>query len=115
MRVTTDLWVSALLRRVQGAAGFAALLRRGFADAGAVFIVVQNGMGETILFGPAPQTSYGDRADEDRRFIEILRTADDGEISARLERETRFDPDAWIVELEIGREDPAGFFPIANA
>jgi hypothetical protein len=115
MRVTTDLWVSALLRRVQGGGGFAALLRRGFADAGAVFIVVRTGMGGTILFGPAPQTSYGDKEDADRRFIEILRTADEGEISARLERETRFDPDAWIVELEIGREDPTSYFPTASA
>jgi hypothetical protein len=115
MRVTTDLWVSALLRRVQGGGGFAALLRRGFADAGAVFVVVRPGMGETILFGPAPQTSYGDEGNADRRFTEILRTADESEISARLERETRFDPDAWIVELEIGRQDPAGYFPIASA
>ncbi|TIL61977.1 MAG: DUF1491 family protein, partial [Mesorhizobium sp.] len=28
MRVTTDLWVSALLRRVFGAGGFAAVVKR---------------------------------------------------------------------------------------
>jgi hypothetical protein len=114
MRVTTDLWVSALLRRVQGEGGFAALLRRGFAQAGAVFIVARTGTGETILFGPAPQTSYSEE-DADRRFIEILRSADEGGISDRLERETRFDPDAWIVELEIGPRDPAGYFPVTTA
>ena len=88
------------------------MLRRGFADAGAVFIVVQKNDGETILFGPAPQTSYGGEEDADRRFVEILRAADEGQISARLERETRFDTDAWIVELEIGRKDPGSYFAI---
>jgi hypothetical protein len=114
MRVTTDLWVSALLRRVQGEGGFAVLLRRGFAEAGAVFIVMRGGTGESVLFGPAPQTSYGGD-DADRRFVEILRTAEEAGLSARLERETRFDPDAWVVELETGRSDPAGYFPVISA
>lgn len=114
MRVTTDLWVSALLRRVQGEGGFAALLRRGFAEAGSVFILVRATMGETVLFGPAPQTSYGDD-DADRRFTELLRTADEAELSARIERETRFDPDAWVVELETGRREPASYFPVTSA
>lgn len=115
MRVTTDLWVSVLLRRVQGEGGFAALLRRGFAEAGAVFIVVQTGAGDTILFGPAPQTSYDDEEDAERRFVEMLRTADEGDIATQLERETRFDPDAWIVELEIGRKNPGSYFPVTSA
>jgi hypothetical protein len=114
MRVTTELWVSALLRRVQGEGNFAALLRRGFADAGAVFILIRADAGEVILFGPAPQTSYGGE-DTDRRFTEIMRTPDEEEISVRLERETRFDPDAWVVELEIGRRKPAVYFPVTTA
>lgn len=114
MRVTTDLWVSALLRRVQGEGGFAALLRRGFASAGAVFILIRTGTGETILFGPASQTSYSGE-DADRRFTEIMRTADEEGISVRLEREIRFDPDVWVVELEIGQRAPAGYFPITTA
>ena len=59
MRVTTDLWVSALLRRVFGAGGFAAVVKRGATEAGAVFVLARTAAWARLpLFGPAPQTSY---------------------------------------------------------
>ena len=73
MRVTTDLWVSALMRRVFGAGGFAAVVNRGATEAGAVFVLARGRLGEVALFGPAPQTSY-DSAN----------------------------PDIWVVEIEAG-------------
>ncbi|TKT81216.1 DUF1491 family protein [Aquamicrobium sp. LC103] len=106
MRVTSDLWVSALVRRVFAGGDFAAIEKRGSTEAGAIFIVVRSRFGETDLYGPAPQASYeGSRPDE-RLFTQLMR--DDGiagdeaggRISARLEKELRFDPDAWIVEIE---------------
>ncbi|MET0943059.1 MAG: DUF1491 family protein, partial [Mesorhizobium sp.] len=42
MRVTSELWVSALTRRVFSGGGFAAILKRGAAEAGAVFILSRN-------------------------------------------------------------------------
>lgn len=102
MRVTTDLWVSALVRRVFGAGGFAAVVKRGAAEAGAVFVLSRGRMGEVALYGPAPQTSY-DSAKPDERFFTLLGVGDDGAaFDARLEREKKFDPDIWVVEIEGG-------------
>ncbi|RJT33461.1 DUF1491 family protein [Mesorhizobium waimense] len=102
MRVTTDLWVSALLRRVFGAGGFAAVVKRGAAEAGAVFVLARSRLGEIALFGPAPQTSY-DSARPDDRFFTLLGSGDDATVlDARLEREKKFDTDIWVVEIEAG-------------
>ncbi|MER8388016.1 DUF1491 family protein [Mesorhizobium sp. M1380] len=102
MRVTTDLWVSALLRRVFSAGGFAAVVKRGATEAGAVFVLARGRLGEMALFGPAPQTSY-DSARPDDRFFSLLGEGDDAaSFDARLEREKRFDPDIWVVEIEAG-------------
>jgi hypothetical protein len=102
MRVTSDLWVSALLRRVFGAGGFAAIVKRGAMEAGAVFVIARGKQGSIALFGPAPQTSY-DSAKPDDRFFSLVGTGDDMEMfEARLERENKFDPDIWVVEIEAG-------------
>lgn len=102
MRVTTDLWVSALLRRVFGAGGFAAVVKRGATEAGAVFVLSRGRLGEVSLFGPAPQTSY-DSAKPDDRFFTLLGSGEDASVlDARLEREKKFDPDIWVVEIEAG-------------
>ena len=102
MRVTTDLWVSALLRRVFSAGGFAAVVKRGATEAGAVFVLARGRLGEITLFGPAPQTSY-DSAKPDDRFFSLLGTGDDSAMfDARLEQEKKFDPDIWVVEIEAG-------------
>jgi len=103
MRVTTDLWVSALLRRVFADGGFGAIVKRGASEAGAVFVLSRNRFGEVMLYAPAPQTSY-DSAKPDERFFSLLQAGDDPEvIETRLEKEKRFDPDIWVVEIEAGQ------------
>ncbi len=100
MRVTSDLWVSALLRRAFSAGGFAAVLRKGAPEAGAVFVVSRDRLGQSVLYGPAPQASYDERKPDERKF---QRLPDPSEaIDARIAREVRFDPDLWLVELEAG-------------
>jgi hypothetical protein len=102
MRVTSDLWVSALLRQVFSAGGFGAVLQRGGDSAGAIFIVTRNRLGEATLFGPAPQTGYSDAKPDDRLFVELLATTDEARIEEKLARERRFDPDLWLIEIEPG-------------
>ncbi|MBZ9674796.1 DUF1491 family protein [Mesorhizobium sp. ES1-1] len=102
MRVTSDLWVSALLRRVFSAGGFAAVVKRGATEAGAVFVLARSRSGQISLFGPAPQTSY-DSAKPDDRFFSLLGAGNDpAALDARLEREKKFDSDIWVVEIEAG-------------
>jgi hypothetical protein len=102
MRVTTDFWVSALLKRVFGAGGFAAVARRGSAEAGTVFIIVRDRLGAATLYGPAPQTSYDSAKPDERNFQRLELREDDPAADSRLEKEARFDPDIWIVEIEPG-------------
>ena len=72
MRLTTDFWVSALMRRVFGEGGFAAVAKRGASEAGAVFVVTRNRMGLSSLFGPAPQSAYDSARPDDRQFSSLI-------------------------------------------
>lgn len=114
MRVTTDLWVSALVRRIFSGGGFAAVAKRGAAEAGAVFVVVRDRLGGAALFGPAPQTSY-DTAKPDERYFTRYNLKGDAPLDARLEKEKRFDPDIWVVEIEPGRMAIDELISIAEA
>ena len=105
MRLITDFWVSALLRRVFGESGFGAILNRGALEAGAVFILTRDRFGRSNLYGPAPQTSYYSAKFGERQFS-LLESDDDGTaIEKRLGRERHFDPDIWVVEIEPGKTE----------
>lgn len=100
MRVTSDLWVSAMLRRVFASGGYGAVVRRGATEAGAIFVVVRSRFGEATLYAPRAQSDYGGARPDERMFSAVLEAADDAAIEARLEKERRFDSDLWVVEIE---------------
>lgn len=101
MRLKSAIWVSAYIRRCQVEGVQAVLRRRGAEEAGAIFIKVSRLDGTADLYGPAPQTAFDDRP-VDRMFIACLPqpASPDADVEARLTRESRFDPDLWIVEVE---------------
>lgn len=101
MRLTSDFFVSAYLRRCGIEGAFAGLRRRGGAEAGAIFVVIDRLDGTGVLYGPAPQASYDDRP-SDRAFSRMHKdeALPREEIEKRLAREISFDPDCWIVEVE---------------
>lgn len=102
MRLTSDFVVSATLRRAALEGAFAALRHRGEGQAGAIFIVVDTLAGACVLYGPAPQTSYEEERPSERRFVRLHKTPELSreEIEARLEKELRFDPDCYVIEIE---------------
>lgn len=112
MRVTTEFFVSALVRRVFSAGGFAAVERRGASDAGAVFIRQRFRDGLETLFGPAPQSLFG-AGDDERRFEVRAARCEAPACDAVIAREARFDPDLWVLELEA--DDIGGLFPVEDA
>ncbi|MBN8532674.1 MAG: DUF1491 family protein [Rhizobiales bacterium] len=101
MRLKSDFIVSATIRRAELGGAFAALRKRGGMEAGAIFVVVDRLDGTCQLFGPAPQAHYG-AEDGARAFTRMHpdETASREVIEARLEKEMRFDPDLWILEIE---------------
>jgi hypothetical protein len=115
MRVTTDLWVSALIRRVFSDGGFAAVVKRGATEAGAVFVVTRNRLGEVALLGPASQAAYESARPDERQFSQLMVTTEAAEIDARLEKERRFDSDIWVVELETGQTGISELLSLAES
>ena len=107
MRLRSDIWVAAYLRRC-GVEGVSAVLRRrGAAEAGAIFVKIDHLNGRATLYGPAPQSEAVElKPGVERIFARAHREEwiDSDAADARLEREIAFDPDLWIVEVENGAE-----------
>jgi hypothetical protein len=86
MLLSTDIWVSALIRRIELAGSFAYIARKGDPRAGAVLLKVLNlRTYETRLYRP-----------ESDELWRRVATADDDYIT----RQVRYDPDLWVVEVE---------------
>jgi hypothetical protein len=100
MRLKSAIWVAAYVRRCHIEGAFAAVRRRGAEEAGAIFVKLNRLDGTAELFGPAPQSVFDDARPSDRLFSRCLEPAPEAKIEERLVRELRFDPDAWIVEVE---------------
>lgn len=100
MRLRSDIWVAAYLRRCGSVAVAAVLRRRGAPEAGAIFVKIDRLDGSAALFAPAPQSEA--REDVARLFSRAHRDEwiDSAAVEARLVREMDFDPDLWIVEVE---------------
>lgn len=114
MRITSDLWVAAAIRRVFGAGGYAAVERRGATEAGAIFVIARRRDGLCDLYGPAPQTDYEEARPQERMFAPILPDAEPGAVEDKLARELRFDPDIWVVEIEASAELIETLMPISR-
>ena len=100
-RLRADFWVAALLRRCNSEGTPAMLRRRGVAEAGAIFVVIDNLAGGLVLYGAAPPSEMAESSGE-RQFIRLHKEPliDSAGIEQRLARQLSFDPDIWIVEIE---------------
>ncbi len=100
MRVKTEIWVKAYLRRAmsEGIAGYIAA--SGDDYAGAVFIHIDNLGGSHWLFGPAPAGL--EESSHERRWTSCFNEAPVSKQRAEeyLFQQKKYDPDLWIVELE---------------
>lgn len=101
MRVKSDIFVAALVRRVFAAGDFAAVEHKGAADAGAIFLRQRFRDGLETLYAPAPQNFFDGDDDGGRKFERRLERAEPEAVGRLLERELRFDPDLWLVEIEL--------------
>lgn len=102
MRLKSAIWAAAYMRRAQVEGAFAVLRKRGAEEAGAIFIKVDRLDGTVSLFGPAPQTSFGDARPVERAFThcvsaEPIRNED---AEGYLAKQMKYDPDLWIIEVE---------------
>jgi len=90
MRLAAGLKVSALLRAVNVAGGFGAVLAHGDDQSGSIAVVIRED-GEDILLAPVMAMSGG---------YEWVETARGEAVQGWVERARRRDPDLWVVEIE---------------
>ena len=107
-RLQSHVWVSAFLRREAAEGAYAAISRKGAAEAGAIFVVHDHLDGSLSVYGPAPQADLSDDETAAGRRFELVHDRA-SPIAARdwLDRQIRFDSDCWIVETERRNGKPA--------
>jgi hypothetical protein len=101
MRLKTHIIVSALTRRVFAMGDYAAVEKKGAEDAGAIFIRQRFRDGTETLYAPAPQNFFDDADDGGRKFERRLVRVEPDTVRETIDREKRFDPDLWVVEIEV--------------
>ena len=95
MKFSTDIWVAALIPRVELGGGFAVVACKGDARAGSVLVkVVDRSNGQVRLFAEAT------RADGETIWMRPSRAEQETDLDAYITRARRIDPDLWVVEIE---------------
>jgi hypothetical protein len=95
-RLSTSMLVWALMRQAQAAGGHAAVLAKGDATAGAVLVILTERGQKWSVFERLLQP--------DGHYIwqDIGQSAkDDAQLNAMIERRRKWDPDLWVLELDI--------------
>jgi hypothetical protein len=106
MRLRSDIFVAAYVRLRNSENAFAVVRRKGAAEAGAIFVCIDRLDGTADLYGPAPQAIFDD-ARPDRLFQKLTKGgATPLDVSERLAKEMRFDPDVWIIDVDDRAGDP---------
>jgi hypothetical protein len=95
MLLSTDIWVSALIRRAEMGGAFPVVVRKGDARAGAVLVKVLNRTDRTArLYAEAT------RMDGERVWMQPAPSDQEPDLDRYIERAVRVDPDVWVVEID---------------
>ena len=95
MLLSTDIWVSALIRRAELAGAFAVVARKGDPRAGAVLVkALDRRAGTARLYAEAT------KGDGERVWMQPVPSDAEPELDAYIERARRIDPDLWVVEID---------------
>ena len=103
--IRSDLWTAAFVRRHNDIGHICVVARKGDPIAGQIFIEIDHLNGTGSLLTPAP-SSAREEGNEDRLFVRRFERAEPSTIRERIARETDFDPDLWVLALEMRGDDP---------
>lgn len=101
----TDLWAAAFVRRHNDLGHFCVVARRGDPVAGQIFIDLDHLDGTRSLYVPAPSALRSDEDSADRLFQRRFDHVEPQKVAERIERECEFDPDLWVLALEMRSGD----------
>jgi hypothetical protein len=91
-RLATSVLVGALLRQAQSDGGFGAVLAHGDDTAGSVLVILLERGGNPKLYERILQTGEGYR---------WVCSGDSPQVPELVARRRRFDPDLWVLELDV--------------
>ncbi|WP_122464742.1 DUF1491 family protein [Brevundimonas lutea] len=95
MEISSDVWVAGLIRRAEIGGAFATVVKRGDARGGAVIVkAYDTSTRRARLYSEA----FG--MDGERRWIQPIESEFESELDAYVDRQRRYDPDLWVVEIE---------------
>jgi hypothetical protein len=96
-RLSTSIVVGGLLRRAEAEGGFGVVLAKGDATSGAVIVVLaeRGGRAQTLerILQPGGGYAWQDTGGQ--------AIASDEEFAKFLFRRRQFDPDLWLIELDV--------------
>ncbi|MBB3872032.1 DUF1491 family protein [Brevundimonas mediterranea] len=95
MLLSSDLWVSALIRRAEIEGAYATVVKKGDDRAGSVIVKAYDTSTRTAkLYTEAFGT------DGERLWIQPVVSDSESELDAYIARQRGYDPDLWVVEIE---------------
>jgi hypothetical protein len=95
MRLSTDIWIGALIRRAELEGAYATVIRKGDPKAGAVLVkALDRRAGVAHLYAEAV------RGDGERIWMSPIAADDEAALDNYIDRAVRFDPDIWVVEID---------------
>jgi len=100
-RLPPRLEVPALLRRAEAEGGFATLVCKGDPESGAVLLLVSS-RGRHVA---SLQRILGTDGSYEWRATGPGDSADSNEVARFLAKQRQFDPDLWVVELDIAEPE----------
>jgi hypothetical protein len=101
----SDLWAAAFVRRHNDLGRICVVARRGDPVAGQIFVVLDHLNGTMSLFTPAP-AAVRREDDPARVFQRRFDRVEPAKVEARIAREVDFDPDLWVLTVEMRENDP---------
>ena len=96
-RLASSVLVGALVRKAEAEGGFAAVLAKGDANAGSLLVILTERGGNPRILERLlqPDGSYCWAPSSGREVDSVE------EVPAFVARRLRFDPDLWVLELDI--------------
>ncbi len=93
--LSTDVWAGALIRRAELEGAYATVVKKGDARGGAVIVKAYNTDARTARL-------YTEATGQDGEplWIQPVVSDSESELDAYIERQRRYDPDLWVVEIE---------------
>ncbi|HET9637895.1 MAG TPA: DUF1491 family protein [Allosphingosinicella sp.] len=96
-RIAASVLAGALIRKAEGEGGFGAVLAKGDATAGSILVILLEKGVNPRLFERLLQPDGRYRWQESGS----QRLENPGEVPEFIARRRRFDPDLWLIELDI--------------